>query len=60
MRGNHENYGFLVHYFNKYLLRANKNNNYCMSGKQKDPVLASSDLVVEGLVCIVYIKEPYK
>ena len=50
MRGNHENYGFLVHYFNKYLLRANKNNIYGMSGKQKDTVLASSDLVVEGLV----------
>lgn len=28
--------------------------------KTKDTVFASSHLVVEGLVCIVYIKEPCK
>ena len=50
MRGNHENYGFLVHYFNKYLLRDNKINIYGMIGKLKDTVIASSDFVVEGLV----------
>lgn len=53
MRGNHENYGFLVHYFNKYLLSANKNNIYRMSEKQKGTVLASLELL---MVCIVYIK----
>lgn len=54
-RGNHENYGFLVHYSNKYLPNANKNNIYCMSGKEKDTVLASSEFIVYGLYCCINI-----
>ena len=55
IRGNHENYGLLVHYSNKYLPNANKNNIYCMSGKQKDTVLASSEFIVCGLYCYINI-----
>lgn len=52
MRGNHENYGFLPQYFNKYLLRANKNNIYRMTGKQKSTVLPSLEFIVYGLYCL--------
>lgn len=45
MKGNHENYGFLVCYFNKYFLSANKNNNCFMSEKQKDTALASLEFI---------------
>lgn len=54
MRGNHENYGFVVHYFNKYLPSANKNNIYCMSGKQKGIALIPQTLL--SMVCIVISK----
>lgn len=48
MRGNHENYGFLVYYFNKYLPRITKQ--YLLHDwKTKDTVFASSHLVVEGI-----------
>lgn len=53
MRGNHENYGFLSQYFNKYLLSANKNNIYCMMGKQRPPVLPSVGFIVDGLYCLL-------
>lgn len=54
MRGNHENYGFLVHYFNKYLPSANKNNIYCVSGKQKGTALIPQNLLF--MVCIAISK----
>lgn len=54
MRGNHENYGFLVHYFNKYLPSANKNNIYCRSGKQKGTAPTPQNLLFT--ICIVISK----